>query len=343
MTKTIVLDAGHAKYIPGNKTPDGIYEWTLNDKVATEVAKQLSEYDVKIHRVDDTTGKQDISLAERVSRTNKIMPEIFISIHHNAYNSKWGNHSGVETFYNPNRKNNTEKTIATEIAAATSENTGLTNHGAKTAAFYVLTCNPKITAILTEGGFMDSLIDHQIITSKKGQIAYAKAISETLIKTMKLKKKKQTEQKKASEASIKKDEKYTLQNNATGYFTAIDAAQNRDKRLNIQAGDYWVFNTSNAMINITKSKGYPGSWINPQQTGSASTPLQKQPEKTIKIGEKYTLKQHTPGYYTASDAKENRNQRVTVLAGEYIIFNISDDIINISKIPEKPGSWIKPT
>ena len=163
MAKKIVLDAGHAAGTAGNKTPDGIFEWTLNNKVALAIAKQLADYDVEIIRVDDTTGKKNISLAERVSRTNRIMPNAFVSIHHNAFTSKWGTHGGVEVFYNLNRKNNIEKALATDISANLAKNTGLKNRGVKTAAFYVLTCDPKIIAVLPEGGFMDSTMNSKIL------------------------------------------------------------------------------------------------------------------------------------------------------------------------------------
>jgi len=344
MAKKIVLDAGHAYGTAGNKTPDGIYEWTLNNKVALAVAKNLADYEVTIQRIDDVTGKTDVSLAERVSRTNKIMPDAFVSIHHNAYNSKWGNHSGVEVFYNLNRKNDTEKKIATDMAVAKSANTGIMNRGAKTAAFYVLTCDPRILAVLAEGGFMDSTIDHPIITSTKGQEAYGKAISDTLIKHLKLvkKAKPEAEVKPTVTTPIKIGDPYPLKTNTTGYYTAADAAANRDWRVNVQAGEYWVFNVANGMLNITKTKGYPGSWINPETATGTTPAAPSTPTQPTVIGGKYTLKNNTPGFYTASDAKENRNQRVTVLAGDYTIFNIINGMINITKIVGKPGSWINP-
>ena len=155
MAKKIVLDAGHAAGTAGNKTPDGIFEWTLNNKVALAVAKQLADYEVEVRRVDDTTGKINVSLSERVARVNRIMPDAFVSIHHNAFTSKWGTHTGVEVFYNLNRKNNIEKSLANEISANLAANTGLKNRGAKTAAFTMLTVDTRILAILTEGGFMD--------------------------------------------------------------------------------------------------------------------------------------------------------------------------------------------
>jgi len=340
MAKKIALDAGHATGIAGNKTPDGIYEWTLNNKVALAVAKNLADYEVTIQRIDDVTGKTDVSLAERVNRTNKIMPDAFVSIHHNAYNNKWGNHSGVEVYYNLNRKNEIEKKIATDMASAKSANTGIANRGAKTAAFYVLTCDTKILAILTEGGFMDSTIDHPIITSSKGQEAYAKAVSDTLIKHLKLVKKEKIDEVKAP--AMKVGDKYILKTNTMGYYTSADAASGRDARFNIEAGDYWVFNIANGMINITKTKGYPGSWINPNTVSIATSATPTTQTKPAVIGEKYTLINNTAGFYTAADALENRNQRVTVLAGEYSIYNIADNMLNITKVSGKAGSWIDP-
>ena len=156
MAKKIVLDAGHAEGTAGNKTPDGIFEWTLNNRVALAVAKQLADYEVKVYRVDDVNGKIDVSLSERVNRVNRIMPDACVSIHHNAYLSKWGTHGGTEAFYNANRRNSAEKALASEIAANLAAYTGLKNRGTKTAAFRMLTVDPRIIAVLTEGGFMDS-------------------------------------------------------------------------------------------------------------------------------------------------------------------------------------------
>jgi len=60
------------------------------------------------------------------------------------------------------------------------------------------------------------------------------------------------------------------------------------------------------------------------------------------VGEKYTLKNHAPGFYTATDAKTSHNQHVTVLADEYTIFSTLNGMINITKIKESEGFWINP-
>ena len=344
MAKKIVLDAGHALEVGGNQTPDGIAEWTLNNKVALAVAKQLADYDVTISRADDVTGKRNVLLSERVSRTNRIMPDAFVSIHHNAYMSKWGTHTGVEVFYNSKRSNDIEKTLANNISTDLAANTGLKNRGAKTAAFAVLTCDASILAILVEGGFMDSTIDHAVITSAKGQDDYARAISDGLIKQLKLVKKSKTSSNKpprtaevTSPETVKVGAKYIQKSNTNGYYTAADAKALKDSRINVLAGKYWVYNLAHGMINITKTKGYPGSWINPEN--SIETTIGTQPAA---IGQTYNLNQNTPGFYTAADAKARRHARVTVLAGEYTVFNILEEMVNLTKAKGQPGSWINP-
>lgn len=328
MAKKIVIDAGHGMNTAGKRTPDGIHEWELNNKVALAIARQLADYDVEVYRTDDVTGKTDVSLYDRVAKANQIMPEVLVSIHHNAYLSSWGNHTGVEAYYNLNRKNNFEKTLATEMAARISANTGLKNRGAKTAAFYMLTPNAKIAAVLTEGGFMDSTIDHPIITSAKGQEAYAKAVSDVLIKQLGLVKKNEEvcTDKWAMTPVI--GGKYTLMKTTPGFYTSADAKAGTNQRVSVLAGDYTIFNIANGMLNLTKVPGSAGAWINPRTNAT--------------IGNKYKLMKNTPGYYTAADAMNGRDPRVTVLAGDYYVFNIANEMVNITKTSEKPGSWINP-
>jgi len=341
MAKKIVIDAGHAEFTAGNQTPDGIYEWTLNNKVALAVAKRLDEYEVEIYRTDDITGRKDVSLADRIKKANEIKPDVLVSIHHNAYNSKWGTHSGVEAYYNLNRRNDKEKALASEVAAAMSKNTGLMNRGAKTAAFYMLTGSTDYVSILTEGGFMDSTIDHPIIVSAKGQDNYAKAIADALIAFMNLQKKK-IEVPVTSLDKAKVGGKVNLPKNTTGYYTAADAAAGKDARVNVTAGDYWVYTLASGMVNITKTSGYPGSWINPNGTTVATPPPTTPAPQTPKVGGKYTLSKSVAGYYTAADAVAKKNERVTVLAGEYTIYNMALDMLNVTKVANMPGSWINP-
>lgn len=199
--KKLVLDAGHYLEEPGKRTPDGVREWTLNNAVCNYIAEYLKGYDVKIHRVDDTTGKKEVTLAQRVSKTNKINPNAFVSIHHNAYNGKWNEATGTEVYHHTNGSNE-DKALAKLLAPKIAKETGLRNRGVKKAAFAVLTCNANIPAVLCEGGFMDSKIDNPVITSEEGQRAYAKAVADGVIEYLKLEKKE--EPKKLEIAKVEK-------------------------------------------------------------------------------------------------------------------------------------------
>ena len=198
--KKLVLAAGHYLGTPGKRTPDGVKEWILNNAVCNYIAEYLKGYDAEIYRVDDITGKTAITLAERVKLVNKIKPHLFIAIHHNGLKGKWGKHTGIEVFSHTNGSAE-DKKVAKLLAPKIAE-TGLRNRGAKVKALEVLTCNANIPAVLCEGGFMDSTIDNPVITSEKGQRAYAKAVADGVIEYLELEKKE--EPKKLEIATIDK-------------------------------------------------------------------------------------------------------------------------------------------
>lgn len=192
--KKLVLDAGHGLYTAGKRTLNGangvVHEWTMNNNVCNKIQAILKDYNVDIIRTDDTTGKTDVSLNERVRRTNAQKPDLFVSIHHNANASKWGSHGGTEVYWHTNGTAE-DKKVANILAPKLASKTGLRNRGVKQAKFAVLGCQP--TAILVEGGFMDSTTDYSVITSEKGQQAYAQAVAETIIEYLGLAKVKNTQ------------------------------------------------------------------------------------------------------------------------------------------------------
>lgn len=183
----IGLDCGHGLKTDGKETPDKIKEWSLNDRVADRVASILNDYDCKIIRTDNNEGYTDESLSSRLARYKAERVDAFVSIHHNAFNGKWNNATGVEIYVD---KNATSKDIklAKCVYDRLVKHTGLKGRGIKKENFYVINQN-TIPAILVEGGFMDSSTDYKVITSEAGQTAYAKAVAEGLIEFLKLKKK----------------------------------------------------------------------------------------------------------------------------------------------------------
>ena len=193
MTKKLMLDAGHGKNTAGKRTPNGangvVHEWTMNNAVCNMIAENLKDYKVEIKRSDDTTGNTDVALATRVSRCNSFAPDFFVSIHQNANSGTWNSATGTEVYHHTSGTGE-DKKVAALVAPILASKVGLTNRGVKHAAFAVLTC--KATAILCEGGFMDSTKDYPIITSAAGQRKYAAALTEAIVSYLKLEKKANT-------------------------------------------------------------------------------------------------------------------------------------------------------
>ena len=184
--KIITIDAGHGLHTSGKQTASSLgtvyKEWSLNDKVVRKIMSALANYNgVEVHRIDDPTGATDIALATRVRKSNSLKADIHISIHQNA-----GGGTGTEVYWHT-RGTAADKKLASIVAPKLASKTGLRNRGVKTAEFAVLTCNA--TAILCEGGFMDTANDYKVITSDKGQQAYADAVVEGLVEYLGLTKK----------------------------------------------------------------------------------------------------------------------------------------------------------
>lgn len=206
MAVKIGLDAGHGLGTSGKQTPDGIKEWTLNDKVRDKVVKILADYDCEIIHTDNNEGKVDEELADRVAVYKKKGCAVFVSIHHNANTGKWNTATGVEVFTDrtPTAE---DKKLAECIYTRLVKYTGMKGRGIKEKDFWVIN-QDTIPAVLVEGGFMDGVKDYKYIITDEGQTAYAKAVAEGLIEFCDLKKKK-VSTKKETAAATKYFKKYT--------------------------------------------------------------------------------------------------------------------------------------
>lgn len=183
----IGLDAGHGLRTAGKQTPNGIKEWTLNDKVRDKVVAILKEYDVEIINTDNDEGNVDEKLTARRAMYVNAKVDAAASIHHNAFKGTWGKATGVGVYVDKNCTAE-DMRLAEAIYKRLVEYTGLKGRGIKKENFTVINQN-KVPAVLIEGGFMDSTIDYPVITSEKGQDAYARAVAEGLIEFLELKKK----------------------------------------------------------------------------------------------------------------------------------------------------------
>lgn len=235
MTKIVAVDAGHGINTPGKRTPDGEREWTFNNKVALAVIKYLGEYaGVKTIRLDDPTGKTDVSLKARTDKANAAKADVLVSCHHNANTGKWGSWSGTETFYYPGSA--TGKRLADLVNPRIVKAYGLQNRGVKSANFHMLR-ESKMVAILTEGGFMDSTIDIKKMRDNKVLEAAGKAIAEGIAQYLGLKKKPAP---KPAPAPAPKPNSNTFYRVVTGSFTSKANANSRASELKKKGFDSFL-------------------------------------------------------------------------------------------------------
>jgi N-acetylmuramoyl-L-alanine amidase len=254
MTYKIALDAGHGLYTKGKQTPTGIKEWTLNDDVRDLVVEHLEDYDVAFIFPDKNEGKTDESLASRKAYYISKGADVMVSIHHNAFTSKWNKATGVEVWTD---KNNTadDMRLAKCIYKRLPKYTGLKARGIKKENWAVINQN-KIPAVLIEGGFMDSTIDYKVLTSDAGKDAYAKAVAEGLVEFLGLKKK---TTKTTTKKPVKKTEKKPTTTQSAKYYKKCSSKETSLVDGLNSIGVSTAFSVRKKIANANGIKGYAGT------------------------------------------------------------------------------------
>ncbi len=184
----IALTAGHYKYTSGKRVLKALdknetREWTLNDRIADKIEKQLSAYEgYSLLRTDDTQGEKNISVEERAAAANSFGADVYISIHHNA--GIGGGSGGGIVAYTYTNVSEATKQWQKELYEALIEKTGLKGNRAQPLATANLAeCRlTKMPAVLLELGFMDSATDVPIILSEDYADKCAKAIVEVIVR-----------------------------------------------------------------------------------------------------------------------------------------------------------------
>lgn len=62
----------------------------------------------------------------------------------------------------------------------------------------------------------------------------------------------------------------TTSKSVSGYMTAQDAASGTNARVTLSAGTYYVYKVYNGIVNLSRVKGVPGSWVNPKDYSGSS-------------------------------------------------------------------------
>ena len=210
----IALDAGHGMNTPGKrclKTLDAkeTREWYLNDRIADLVEKKLDAYEgYEILRVDDTTGKVDVSLSKRVQAANAWGADFYLSVHHNA-GVAGGSGGGIISIAYTNAS---EPSLECQkiIYDALITKTGLSGNRSIPCPKQNLQVlrETDMPAVLVECGFMDSSTDVPIILTDEFADACAEGLVMALAKIGKLAKRKEDDNMKCDSKFIDIENSY---------------------------------------------------------------------------------------------------------------------------------------
>ncbi|WP_050351531.1 N-acetylmuramoyl-L-alanine amidase [Virgibacillus pantothenticus] len=288
MVKKVAWGAGHGIHTPGKRTPDGEREWSFNNIVVTEgIAYLENNYDdVEVLRLDDPTGKRDVPLQERTDKANAYDADVYVSTHHNANTGKWGSWTGTETYTYLGNHPSTEQ-LASKVHKRIVNAYGLRDRGLKKADFHVLR-ETKMDAILTEGGYMDSIIDIKKLRDDEVLKKAGRAIADGIADFLNLELKKGGSKPSKPAPEPKPSKKYK---SVVDYMKdhKMDASFNNRKRL---AEKYGIKNyRGTASQNVTLLNKLQGRFVK-------STASSKPKPKSFKVGQKVTVKKSASKFAT---------------------------------------------
>lgn len=192
----IAVDSGHGMSTPGKRTPKLTRDLYVDGKLVKEKGdiihekefnKPAAEYLIKalercgFDTINVSPGTSDISLQDRVRKANNAGADFYISKHYNAIGScsKFQDDvKGIVSIYNygSSRSEKAAKLIQEELI----KDHGGRSFGARSdkdisgCSLYVL-AHTKMTAVLTESGFMDYQPEAERMLDPKFQKADAEA------------------------------------------------------------------------------------------------------------------------------------------------------------------------
>lgn len=222
----IFIDPGHGGNDPG-AVANGLKEKDLTLKIAKKIRDKLQQYQnvqVKLSR----EGDQTLSLKQRTDMANVWGADAFISIHINA-----GGGTGFESYVYPGVGKATrdlQNAVHGEVMKVFS---GFRDRGKKQANFHVLR-ETKMSAVLTENGFIDTKKDADFLKSDANLQKIGEAHAKGVAKYFSLKKKAQP---KSAQPAQKKNVFYRV---VTGSFTERKNADAQVARLKKAGFDAFI-------------------------------------------------------------------------------------------------------
>lgn len=170
--KVIMIDPGHGGSDQG-AVRRLLPEKELNLRVAMLLCRELTRRGFKV--IMTRRNDRRISLDQRLEAAEKTVPDIFVSIHHNAAVNTSAH--GYEIYAPPAGRKNSS--VSLQLAAAIQRRmiTGLpvNDRGVKTANFKVL--RTTVPAVLVEAGFLSNPDEENAINTPSRQLAAAGAVA----------------------------------------------------------------------------------------------------------------------------------------------------------------------
>lgn len=187
MAFKIAINAGHGIYTSGKrclKTLDHneTREWSLNSRICSKIEQKLKAYSgYEIIRLDDTTGKTDVTLKTRTDKANNFGADFYLSIHHNAGVNGGTGGGVVAIVYTKASAKSLEwqKALYDSIIKYTSLKGNRAEPLQKQNLHEVR--ESKMPCVLLECGFMDSKTDAPIILTEDFADKVATACVEVLV------------------------------------------------------------------------------------------------------------------------------------------------------------------
>lgn len=159
---------------------------------------------------------------------------------------------------------------------------------------------------------------------------------------------------------------YTLNNQVKVYRNASDAINNKSSVAIYKQGQYYIYKKHGQALNITKTKGKAGAWINPKDNKAyiveqtVEQPTNKEEDKKVKVEVKesantnvpvdlsqvkteqiITLNESQNVYINTIDAGKKENARGEYLPGTYYVYKEYNGFYNISRAKGVPGAWLE--
>lgn len=180
----VMLDPGHGGYDPGAITSQGVYEKSINLKIAQKVKEMLAPSGIEVfltreedidYAPDGVKGKntkKQIDLNRRIDMANEAKADVFVSLHVNA--TATGQNSGAETFYH--YQSESGKKLAELIQQELIKILGMNRRIAKPGDFYVIK-NTSMPAVIVEVGYLSNIKERKKLQQSWYQEQLSRAIA----------------------------------------------------------------------------------------------------------------------------------------------------------------------